>query len=71
MKRRDNRWEGYWNIAIDLDEFLIFPAVSTTKRPYIVIWNEGRRIVHLLELTVPWESNLDFAEERKEKEIQY
>ena len=61
--------KGYWKIAINLYEFLVFSPVSTMKRPDIVIWNEGRRILHLLELTVRWESNLDLAEERKE--IQY
>ena len=27
---------------------------------------QGEKVVHLLELTVPWESNLGAAEERKE-----
>ena len=40
--------------------------MATSKRPDIVIWSEERKIVHLLELTVPWESNLELAEERKE-----
>ena len=66
MKRKDGRWEGKWKIVADLDELLILPIVKTAQRPDIVIWNEERRIVHLLELTVPWESNLELAEERKE-----
>ena len=45
---------------------MIFPIVPTPQRPDLVIWNEERKIVHLLELTVPWESNLENAEERKE-----
>ena len=63
----DKRWEGVWKIATDLDELLIFPIVATLQRPDIVIWNSERKVVHLLELTVPWESNLDAAEERKER----
>ena len=65
VRRNDVRWEGKWKIATDLDELLVFPIVATSKRPDIVIWNEERKIVHLLELTVPWESNLELAEERK------
>ena len=30
-----------------------------------MIWNEERKVVYMLELTVPWESNLEDAEERK------
>ena len=66
VRRNDVRWEGKWKIATDLDELLVFPIVATSKRPDIVIWSEERKIVHLLELTVPWESNLELAEERKE-----
>jgi hypothetical protein len=32
-----------------------------------VVWCKERKIVHLLELTCPWETNLDAAEERKEE----
>ena len=66
-KRVDRRWEGVWNIDTDLDKLLIFPIVATLLRPDIVIWSNERKVVHLLELTVPWESNLDVAEERKER----
>ena len=31
-----------------------------------MIWNKEKKLVHLLEITVPWESNLGKAEERKE-----
>ena len=67
VKRKDKRWEGKWRIATDIDQLLVFPIVATLQRPDIVIWNEERKIVHLLELTVPWESNMDDAEERKEE----
>ena len=64
----DKRWEGApnWEIDTDLDKMLIFPIVPTLQRPDIVIWNKEKKVVHLLELTVPWESNLGKAEERKE-----
>ena len=66
----DKRWEGApnWEIETDLDKMLIFPIVPTLQRPDIVIWNKEKKVVHLLdlELTVPWESNLGKAEERKE-----
>ena len=39
--------------------------MAISKRPDI-IWNEERKIVHLLELAVPWESNLELIEKRKE-----
>ena len=64
----DRRWEGapHCDIDTDLDKLLIFPIVPTLQRPDIVIWNKAKKVVHLLELTVPWESNLGAAEERKE-----
>ena len=52
VKVRDKRWDGKWQIASDLDELLVFSIVATLQRPDIVIWNEERKIVHLLELTV-------------------
>ena len=64
-KRVDKRWEGEWKIVTDLDQMLVFPIVVTNRRPDIVIWNEERKVVYMLELTVPWESNLEDAEERK------
>ena len=66
-KRVDRRWEGApsWEIDSDLDKALIFPIVPTMQRPDVVIWNRAKKVVHLLELTVPWESNLGDAEERK------
>ena len=43
----------------------MLPIVATNRRPDIVIWNEERKVVYMLELTVPWESNLEDAEELK------
>ena len=61
----DERWEGSWKIMADLDHGLVFPLVTTTRRPDLVIWNDERKIGILLELTVPWEENILEAETRK------
>ena len=66
VKLIDKRWDGKWHIASDLDELFVFPIVPTFQWPDIVFWNEESDIVHLLEPTVPWESNIYAAEERKE-----
>lgn len=39
----------------------------TLQRPDIVIWSEKKKVVHLLELTVSWESNFDAAGEREKR----
>ena len=61
----DNRWKGKWELAADLESFLIFPLVSTRQRPDIVIWNIKDNIGIILELTVPWEDNIEDAKQRK------
>ena len=55
-KRVDRRWEvaPSWEIDTDLDKLLIFPIVPTLQRPDVVIWNQVKKVVYLLELTVPW-----------------
>ena len=56
-----------WQMLADLAKALHFSChiVITTVRPDIVIWSDSRKCVHLVELTVPWEGNFDFANERK------
>jgi len=56
-----------WQILADLSEGLHLPAhiAITNERPDIVIWSDSCRRVHLVELTVPWEGNSMFANERK------
>ena len=44
----------------------VFPVVPTIKRPDFVIWCEDRKIVHLFELTIPFEDNINAAEVRKQ-----
>ena len=56
-----------WKTAADLKEALHFPIhiVQTRDRPDIVVWSDSARRVLLVELTVPWEENMDEAFERK------
>ena len=51
-----------WKMAADLKEALHFPhhIVHTQERPDIVIWSDT-----VVELTVPWEENMEEAFERK------
>ncbi|MGH0149973.1 UNVERIFIED_CONTAM: hypothetical protein FKN15_024531 [Acipenser sinensis] len=46
---------------------LIFPPeiATTNLRPDIFLWSGSARLVHLVELTVPWEDAVDEADERK------
>ena len=56
-----------WKIKVDLNEKLVFPQeiFSTTLRPDIVIWSNDKKRVHLIELTVPDESGMESAHQRK------
>lgn len=63
----DKRWKGQWELAADLESFLVFPLVGTTQRPDIVVWSQEIRCAIVLELTVPWEDNFVNAEIRKEE----
>ncbi|MGH0176735.1 UNVERIFIED_CONTAM: hypothetical protein FKN15_073452 [Acipenser sinensis] len=51
----------------DVGQRLIFPSEITTTnlRPDIVFWSGSAHLVHLVELTVPWEDAVDEAYERK------
>ena len=55
-----------WKMAADLKEALKFPQhiVHTQERPDIVIWSGTVKRVIILELTVPWEENIEEAFER-------
>ena len=57
-----------WKMAADLQEALHFPhhIVYTRERPDIVIWSDTVKRVIIVELTVPWEENMEEAFERKE-----
>ena len=64
---KDNQWKGSWKISADLDKQLVFPVTVTTQRPDLTIWDENKKHVIIMELTVPWEENIEKAEERKEQ----
>ncbi|MGH0135533.1 UNVERIFIED_CONTAM: hypothetical protein FKN15_023521 [Acipenser sinensis] len=51
----------------DVGQWLIFPPeiATTNLQPDIVLWSGSTCLVHLVELTVPWEDDIDEAYERK------
>ena len=55
------------HVATDLKHNFIFPIeiALTTKRPDIVIWPVKAKQVFVIELTVPYEENFDWAHHRK------
>ncbi|MGH0147808.1 UNVERIFIED_CONTAM: hypothetical protein FKN15_025961 [Acipenser sinensis] len=56
-----------WKMLADVGQELIFPPemATTSLRPDIVLWSGSARLVHLVELTVPWEDAVDEMYERK------
>ena len=56
-----------WHDATDLKHNFIFPTeiALTTKHPDIVIWSVKEKQVFVIELTVPFEENFDWAHQRK------
>ncbi|CAH1248899.1 GRASP [Branchiostoma lanceolatum] len=57
---------GVWEMLVDLDKQLHFPSVicETALRPDLVLWSVDQKSVVIVELTVPWEENLQTAYER-------
>ena len=56
-----------WHVATHLKHNFIFPTelALTTKRPDIVFWSVKAKKVFVIELTVPYEENSDWAHQRK------
>ena len=56
-----------WKLQADLGQRLCFPAeiLSTNLRPDLVLWSTSLKLVYIIELTVPWESAVEEAFERK------
>ena len=54
-------------MAADLKEAFHFPhhIVHTQERKDIVIWSDTVKCVIIMELTVPWEENMEEAFKRK------
>ena len=58
-----------WKLQADLSNRLVFPneIVATRLRPDILIYSQEKRLIVILELTVPWEERMDEAQERKKE----
>ena len=56
-----------WKLLADLGKKLCFPAeiTSTNLRPDLVLWSASLKLVYIIELTVPCESAVEEAYERK------
>ena len=60
-----------WHVATDLKHIFIFPTeiVFMTKHPDIVIWSVKAKKVFVIELTVLFEKNFDWAHQCKLKNM--
>ncbi|KAI8485265.1 hypothetical protein Bbelb_370120 [Branchiostoma belcheri] len=58
---------GKWEMRADLDRQLHFPSTicETSLRPDLVLWSEDQKAALIIELTIPWEENVQAAFERK------
>lgn len=56
-------------MRVDLGQQLKFPheIAATSLRPDIIIWSSSAKEVVIVELTVPWEENMEAAFERKKE----
>ena len=56
-----------WRTVSDLRSQLVFPTdiALTSQRPDLIVWSVAQRKVFLIELTVPFEENFDWAHQRK------
>ena len=56
-----------WKVEVDLGKALRFPPhITQTKlQPDMVLWSDKKKSVIIVELTVPWEGNMEWAYERK------
>ena len=55
-----------WEVAADLEGCERFFPIHTSKKPDLVVWCAESKQVHLIELTVPHEDNIQDAHERKQ-----
>ena len=64
--RQSTIWYGKWELASDLNGARRpFPIIPTIQKPDIFLWNYEEKMLELVELTVPFEANIDEACERK------
>ena len=56
-----------WRVIADVDRQLAFPTEisSTRQRPDLVIWSVNSKKVIIAELTIHFETNIDWAHQRK------
>ena len=56
-----------WRVSADVDRQLAFPMEITSTRlhPDFVIWSVNSKKVIIAELTTPFETNIDWAHQRK------
>ena len=61
-----------WQWRVDIGNRLNVPEqiAAITLRPNLILWSTEKRQVLLIELTVPWEENIDVACERKLEKYQ-
>ena len=57
----DQDWEGSWKMSVDLDGQFYCPLETRGQRPDLVLWCEERKVIKFVELTIPWETNIDNA----------
>ncbi|CAJ1066497.1 hypothetical protein ROHU_021965 [Xyrichtys novacula] len=69
MERSLLALEGRWQLAADLVRQFKVPQeiTMTSLRPDIMLWSVPTRTVIMVELTVPWEEEVEAAHERKER----
>ena len=61
-----------WQWRVDIGNHLKVPKqiATTTLRPDLILWSTETKQVLLIELTVPWEENIEVACERKLEKYQ-
>ena len=62
----DERWAGTWDISADLPGQQSNFVIPTTKKPDIAVWCTEKKVVFVVELTVPHEDNINAAQSRKD-----
>ena len=62
-----------WHVTTDLKHNFIFPTeiTLTTKRPDIVIWSVKAKKLFVIELTIPYGENFDWAHQHKLEKYEY
>ena len=59
-----------WELRVDLDKRLVFPfKIDTRLRPDMILYSTANKLLIIIEPTVPWESMIDKAYERKYSDL--